>query len=314
MGLFHYLAQYRFKDMADFLRNEKKDPLECDGGLEGKNVVISGATSGIGLETARLFASRGANLICLNRNPEKSERLERELRTRFGRSPESIIADFSSMEETKDCARRLSELPVPIDVLILNSGVYHTKKSLTDDGIETVFQVNHLSSFCLTYLLKERLKMENRARILYVNSEGHRFALAGVHLDDLGWKKHVYTGLKSYGAAKTAQLLTMAKFTGYFSGSRVTINAMHPGNVKTDIGENNGRLYRFMKKKFVLSSARDPLVSAKALLYLAVSADIEGDSGVFYNLTSPEKPAPHARDPSMVEAAWTKSLMLCGLS
>jgi NAD(P)-dependent dehydrogenase (short-subunit alcohol dehydrogenase family) len=128
----------------------------------------------------------------------------------------------------------------PIDLLVHNSGVYYTKRTFSTDGIEIVFQVNHLSSFCLNWLLKDRIKAEGHARIIFVNSEGHRFALGGVHLDDLQWRWHPYTGLKSYGAAKTAQLLTMAKFAEFYSGSGVTINAMHPGNVRSRIGENNG--------------------------------------------------------------------------
>jgi retinol dehydrogenase-13 len=314
MGLFRYLLQYNVRDMAEFLRNEKKSPSECDVGLEGKTVVISGATSGIGLETARLFASRGANLVCLNRDPEKSERLAKELGDRYGRRARTILVDFSSLKRTKECARRLLELPEPIDVLIHNSGVYHTRRRFSEDGLEIVFQVNHLSSFCLNYLLKDRLRRENRARILYVNSEGHRFALAGVHLDDLDWKRHHYTGLKSYGAAKTAQLLTMMKFADYFCGSGVTVNAMHPGNVKSSIGDNNGRLYRWLKRRLILASAKDPIISARALLYLSVSEDVKRDSGGFFNLTAPEKPAPHARDRGMAKAVWTKSLELCGLS
>jgi retinol dehydrogenase 13 len=314
MGLFQYLLEYRFHDMADFLRNEKRAPAECSGSLEGKTVVISGATSGVGLETARLFASRGANLICLNRNPEKSERLEKELGDRFGSRVRTILVDFSSLEQTKECARQLLDLSGPIDVLIHNSGVYYTRKRFSGDGLDIVFQVNHLSSFCLNYLLKERLRKENRARILYVNSEGHRFALAGVHLDDLDWKRHVYTGLKSYGAAKTAQLLAMAKFAEYFSGSLVTVNAMHPGNVRSAIGDTNGRLYRVWKRRLILPSARDPIISARALFYLSVSEDLRQCSGRFFNLTTPEKPAPHARDCDLVDAVWTKSLALCGLT
>jgi retinol dehydrogenase-13 len=314
MGLFRYLLQYHFRDMADFLRNEKRAPAECSGNLEGKTVIISGATSGVGLETARLFASRGANLICLNRNPEKSKRLEKELGDRFGSRVRTILVDFSSLERTKECARQLLELSEPIDVLIHNCGVYYTRKQFSEDGLDIVFLVNHLSSFCLNYLLKERLRKENRARILYVNSEGHRFALAGVHLDDLDWKRHFYTGLKSYGAAKTAQLLTMAKFVEYFSGSLVTVNAMHPGNVRSAIGDNNGRLYRVWKKKLTLPSARDPIISATALFYLSVSEDVRQYSGGFFNLTTPEKPAPHARDYDLVDAVWTKSLALCGLT
>ncbi|MBN2351345.1 MAG: SDR family NAD(P)-dependent oxidoreductase [Spirochaetales bacterium] len=313
MGLFRYLLQYSVRDMAEFLRNEKKPPAQCGGDLQGKTVVISGATSGIGLETARLFASRGANLVCLNRDPVKSERLENELENRYGRRPRTIPVDFGSLKRTKECARRLLELSEPMDVLIHNSGVYHTRRRFSADGLEIVFQVNHLSHFCLNYLLKERLRGENRARILYVNSEGHRFALAGVHLDDLDWNRRRYTGLKSYGAAKTAQLLTMMKFAEYFSGSTVTVNAMHPGNVKSALGENNGRFYRWLKRRLILASAGDPAVSAAALLYLSVSADVERDSGRFFNLTTPEKPAPHARDRAAAEAVWKKSLELCGL-
>ena len=147
-----------------------------------------------------------------------------------------------------------------------------------------------------------------------MNSEGHRFALAGAHLDDLEWRRHRYTGLKSYGAAKTAQLLTMRKFADYFAGSAVTVNAMHPGNVRTRIGENNGRLYRWFKRTFVLASAREPEVSARALLFLAASEELAGVSGAFFNLTSAERPAPHGIDGSRVEATWAKSLELCGLT
>ncbi len=314
MGLLGYLLQYRFRDMADLLRNEKKSPLDCVGNLEGKTVVLSGATSGIGLATARLFASKGAHLVCLNRNKEKSGLLETELKSRFDCHVRTIITDFSSLRQTRECALRLLELTTPIDVIIHNSGVYHTKKTFSEDGIEIVFHVNHLSSFFLNYLLQERLRKENRARIIYVNSEGHRFALAGVHVNDLDWKKHIYTGLKSYGAAKTAQLLTMSKFNEYFSGSGVTVNAMHPGNVTTNIGDNNGRRYRMFKKRLVLSFARDPVISAKALFYLSVSAEVRKDSGRFFNLTTPEKPAPHARDHHMADAVWEKSLELCGLT
>jgi len=313
MAFIRYLPQYRFRDMGDFLRNEKKPPLDCHETLAGKTVVISGTTSGIGKETARLFAQKGASLICLNRNPEKSAEQEKEWKALYNCKLKTILVDFSSLSQTEACARYLLDLEQPIDVLIHNSGIFCTRKSFSEDGIEKVFQVNHLSSFYLNYLLKERLKEENRARVIYVNSEGHRFAMGGVHLKDLKWKRHIYTGLKSYGAAKTAQLLTMYKFCQFFENTEVTVNAMHPGNVKSHIGDNNGKIYRKFKEKIILSSARDPEISAKALLYLAVSPEVSKQSGLFYNLTTPERPAPHARDKGKVEAVWNKSLQLCGL-
>lgn len=313
MGFLHYAPRYSLRDMADFLANEKRLPAACDADLGGKTAVITGATSGIGLETARLFAARGASLVLCNRNAEKSKRLEDELAAACGARVRTVIADFSSLASTKECAAALLALSEPIDVLIHNSGVYHTALSFTADGIETVLQVNHLASFCLNRLLLDRIKAENRARIIYVNSEGHRFALGGVRLDDLGWKRHRYSGLKSYGAAKTAQLLSMRRFAELLSGSSATVNAMHPGNVRSHIGENNGPRYRWMKEKFILSSAKDPSISARALLYLAASEDLKGVSGRFYNLSSPEKPAPHALDADMVDPVWKKSLELCGL-
>jgi retinol dehydrogenase-13 len=314
MGVFKYLLQYRFRDMGAMIRNEQRDPKVCEAGLKGKTIVLSGATSGIGLETARLFAAKGARLICLNRDPVKSEALEGELRKTFDCDIRTITVDFASLEQVRACARQLLALEHPIDALIHNTGVYHTKMALSRDNIEIVFQINHLCAFLINYLLKERLKSENRARIIYVNSEGHRFALAGVHVDDLEWKRHIYTGLKSYGAAKTAQLLTMLKFSEYFSDCAVTINAMHPGNVATNMGNNNGSIYRALKNNFILPSAKDPVISAQALLYLASSGDIEGISGKFFNLTTGETPAPHARDRGAVMAVWNKSLALCGLS
>jgi len=314
MRLLNYLLQYRFHDMAELIRNENREPSVCDADLTGKTVVISGATSGIGLEAARLFAGKGARLVCLNRDSRKSAELEAELKQNRNCDIRTIFVDFSSLARVRQCAQELLALEDPIDVCIHNTGVYHTTKTLSPDAIEMVFQVNHLGSFMLNYLLKERFMAENRVRIIYVNSEGHRFSLAGVHTDDLDWKRHIYTGLKSYGAAKTAQLLTMMRFSDYFAGSSVTINAMHPGNVVTNIGNNNGKLYRKLKETIVLPSAKSPQVSAQALLYLAASRDMQGVSGKFFNLTTAELPAPHARDKDAVTEVWNKSLSLCGLS
>ena len=311
--LLSYLVQYRIRDMKELIENDKKPPLSCEASLKGKTVILSGATAGIGLETARLFASCGADLIFLNRSRQKSELLEKELREQYSCSVKTILVDFASLEQVKRCADELLEMDRTFDVIIHNAGVFHTRRTFSEDRIEMVFQVNHLGSFLLNYRLKEKLRARNRGRIIYVNSEGHRFALAGVHINDLDWKWHLYSGLKSYGAAKTAQLLTMQKLNDYFSGSKVTVNAMHPGNVRSDMGNNNGSLYRYLKKKLVLSSAKDPALSAQALHYLAASEEMEGVSGRFFNLTTPEKPAPHARDSREVDRVWNRSLELCGL-
>jgi NAD(P)-dependent dehydrogenase (short-subunit alcohol dehydrogenase family) len=158
-----------------------------------------------------------------------------------------LIADFSKLTEVHSLAKQLMILDRNIDVLIHNAGVYVTKKTFSADNLEMVFQTNYLSSFIINYYLREKFLNQNHGRIIFVNSEAHRFAVSGLNLDDLTWEKHHYTGLKSYGAAKMAQLLSMIKFTDYFKGTGVTMNAMHPGNVKTNSGQNNGKLYKWMK-------------------------------------------------------------------
>ena len=292
------------------LINSIRSPKECSEDFENKLVVITGTTSGIGYYTARKYASHGANILCINRNEEKSKEMCEEIFQDFRVKCNYKIADFTHIADIKRVGKELSKSKVNIDVLIHNAGVHSTKKVLTDDDIEMVFQVIHLGPFILNYMLKDKLKAQQRARVLFVNSEGYRFAISGIKLDDLKWEKHRYSGLNSYGAAKTAQLLSMIKFNEYFENSGVTINACHPGQVKTNIGENNGRLYRFYKHYLVNPFSRSPKVSAKALYYLGVSSNVEGISGKFFHLTREEELAPHALDREVAEELWKKSLTL----
>jgi len=129
----------------------------------------------------------------------------------------------------------------------------------------------------------------------------------------LNWHKHSYSGLKSYGVAKTAQLLSMIKFNEIFSGTGVTINAMHPGNVKTNSGKNNGKFYKLHKRLLVDKMARPIEIASESLYYLGVSKKVEKISGQFFNLTTEEEPAPPALDKEEAEKLWLLSLELGGL-
>jgi retinol dehydrogenase 13 len=223
------------------------------------------------------------------------------LASEFGSKCSYLIADFSKLSDVHAVAKHLSFLDRNIDVLIHNAGVYLTNKTFTEDHIETVFQTNYLSTFILNYYLREKLKNQKNGRVLFVNSEAHRFIVTGLHLDDLSWNKHRYSGLKSYGTAKMAQLLSMIKFNEYFQGTGITVNAMHPGNVRTNSGQNNGKLYKLFKRVFLDRTARSADISAEALYYLGVSPELEGISGKFFNLTTEEEPAPPALDKDAAE-------------
>ena len=308
-----YFREYEWSNIFAMIRNSNSDPKICDNTFDGKLVVITGATSGIGYLTARKYASMGADLICVNRNPEKSEALKKEIVGEFAVKCEYIIADLSKLDEIHRVGKELTHLNAEIDVLIHNAGIYLTNRETTTDGLEKVFVIQYLASFILNYILMDKLKSQENARIIMVNSEGHRFAAWGLRLDDLNWEKRRYSGLKSYGSAKVAQLLSMIVFDEHFQKTGVLINAMHPGAVKTGTGQENGQVYRWFKRNFIDKTLKSPEISAEALYYLGVSKEIEAVSGKFFNLTTEEEPAPPALDKEVAYELWKKSLELSGL-
>ena len=305
-----YFKEYEWSNISAMLRNLKSDPEICTDDLNDRLVIITGATSGIGFAAAKKYASHGAEILSINRNEQKSIEFCEAIKNQYGTKCAYWIADLSRLSEVHAAAEKLAALETNIDVLIHNAGVFNTKKIITADNLEAVFQTNYLSTFILNYYLKEKFIKQNSGRILFVNSEAHRFAAWGLHLDDLAWDKHAYSGLKSYGAAKLAQLLSMIKLNEYFVGTGVTINAMHPGNVKTNSGQNNGPIYKFFKKLVVDRSAKSADIAAEALYYLGVSKNLENISGKFFNLTTQEEPAPPALDKDAAEELWALSLKL----
>ncbi|KAF0130280.1 MAG: short-chain dehydrogenase [Bacteroidetes bacterium] len=310
---FKYFREYEWSNIFAMVRNNLKDPKICTENFNNKLVVITGATSGIGYHTARKFAASGANLLCINRSIQKSEALCKEIMHEFGVQCNYKISDLSSLTDIKRVAEELAAMDTPIDVLIHNAGIYLTKKELTADGLEKLLVVHYLSTFLINYSLVEKLKSQQKARIIMVGSEGHRFAAWGLRLDDLNWEKRRYSGLKSYGSAKTAQLLSMLIFEKHFENTGVTINTMHPGAVKTETGQENGPLYRWFKRNVFDKTLKSPQMSAEALYYHGVSHEMENISGKFFNLTTMEVPAPPALDIEVAYELWDKSLELTGI-
>jgi NAD(P)-dependent dehydrogenase (short-subunit alcohol dehydrogenase family) len=310
---FKYFKEYHWSNIFAMLRNNRLYPQICNEDFKEKLVVITGATSGIGYYTARKYAAHGANLLVINRNIQKSEALRREIENEFGVKCDSIIADLSVLKDIYMVSERLALLNMPIDVLIHNAGIYLNKKTLTRDGFDKIFVVNYLSSFIINYLIMDKLKSQKKARIILVSSEGHRFAVWGLGLDDLNWQRRRYSGLKSYGSAKTAQILSTIVFNEHLKNTGVTINSMHPGAVKTESGQENGPVYRWFKRNFFDKTLRSPEISGQALYYLGVSKEIEGVSGKFFNLTTEEEPAPPALDIDVAYELWEKSVELSGL-
>jgi NAD(P)-dependent dehydrogenase (short-subunit alcohol dehydrogenase family) len=283
-----------------------------DACMDGRLCIITGATSGVGYHAARRLAEGGANLVLVCRNREKAVSVRQELAHQYRVDIDIAQADFSRLDDVRRVAEIILADHPRIDVLINNAGVHTTRRTVTGHGIETVFCVNHLASFLFTRLLLDRLIESAPARILQVNSQGHRFG--GLDLEDLNWEKRRYRGLQGYGASKTAQLLTVWELADRLQGSGVTINAMHPGEVRSNIGMNNGLLYRWYQRYLLWWVLKDPAISGNAIYYLAAAPEMAAVSGKFFNQTIEEKPAAHALDRSVGRRVWAISEALTGLT
>jgi NAD(P)-dependent dehydrogenase (short-subunit alcohol dehydrogenase family) len=295
-----------------FITHARMPHKTSDACMDGRICIITGATSGVGYHAAKRFAQGGAHLILVCRNGEKSVKVKQEFIRGYGTQVDLIQADLSKLSDVRQAAGYLLEHYPHIDVLINNAGLHNTHRILTDDGFETVFCVNHLASFLLTRLLLDRLIESAPARIIQVNSQGHRFG--GLDLDDLNWARRHYNGYKAYGASKVAQLLTVWEFSEKLEGSGVTINAMHPGEVRTNIGMNNGWLYRSYQRYLLRWVLKEPLISGEAIYYLAAAPEMAEVSGRFFNQTIDEKPASHALDRDLGKRLWSISEKMTGLA
>ncbi|NLI20016.1 MAG: SDR family NAD(P)-dependent oxidoreductase [Clostridiales bacterium] len=302
--------KYTKEDLA-FFKNKRALQHTTAQSVQGKLCVISGATSGVGLEAAQVLAKGGADLVLVARNREKAAQLKARLEHEHHVAISTVIADFCRLEDVREAALNIRDRHPVIDVLINSAGLYCTQRHLTADGNELVFQVNHLASFLLTCLLTDNLIRSPQGRIIQVNSEGHRFG--GLRIDDLDWRKRIYIGLRAYGASKTAQLMTVRTLVERLAGTAVTINAMHPGGVRTGIGSNNGILYRAWQRAVIWPFLKDAAISGNALYYLAAAPELRGATGRYFNLTIDEKPMPHVLDDALRDAVWQRSLELAGL-
>jgi retinol dehydrogenase 13 len=310
--VFRYLKQYDMADMRDMLRNQRAAHQRTTASLAGRTVVIAGATSGVGLAAAREAARFGGRLALLARSEAKGRGVQAQLEREFGAEVTLFLADFARLPEVERVAQELLDAAPRIDVLINSAGVHSTRRIHTEDGHELSFCVNHLAPFLLTHRLIPRMRAGGAGRIIQVNSQGHRFA--GVNLGDLAWRRRLYTGLRAYGASKTAQLLSVWEFADRLEGSGVTIVAMHPGEVRTGIGSNNGPAYRWVQNRVLGRWLKDARVSGESLHTLAAAPELDGVSGRYFNKTHPEKPAPHALDRDVGRRLWEKTMELTGSS
>ncbi len=278
--------------------------------MQGKTVVITGATSGIGEVAALELAGKGARIVFVARDRNRGEVTLAKLNAKAPTLSHKVhYADLSLVAEQKRVAAEIAAAEPRIDVLINNAGAAFAQRQVTADGFELTFALNHLSYFVITAGLRERLLGSAPARIVSTSSDAHRGMK--VDLDDLQTAKS-YSGIKAYGRSKLENILFTRELGRRLQGTGVTANSLHPGVVATRFGhESGGVLQPLMKAVQVF--AITPEKGAETIVYLASSPEVANINGEYFYKNKVAKTSPTARDVELAAALWRKTVELTGV-
>jgi NAD(P)-dependent dehydrogenase (short-subunit alcohol dehydrogenase family) len=288
--------------------------------LAGRTVVITGGNSGIGREAAVELGRRGARIVITARNPQRGADAAAEIRRRTGGDHVSVVAmDLAELASVRAAAASVLDAHERIDVLINNAGGILSERRVTVDGLEETFAVNHLAHHLFTNLLLDRMTATAPARIVNVASLAHRYAWRGINLDDVRAEGR-YRSADAYAQSKLANILFTVELAQRTLGTGVTVNACHPGSVRTGFGSADDttgleRIGIALARPFMVPASR----GAEPLVHLAAAAELTGVTGAYfvggYLPGVHQRPASRAaRDPEAARRLWELSDELTGLA
>ena len=280
--------------------------------MKNKIVLITGASSGIGLATAEALAAKGAELILVARSEEKLKQVIEQIISKTGnKNIRYYLADFSSQASIRSLADQIKRDYQKIDVLLNNAGGVFPEFKLNQDGLEMTIATNHFAYFLLTNLLLDLVKKSDYARIVNVASESH---YKGKIDFDSFTKEKGYFIMKAYEQSKLANVLFTAALADKLKDTQVNVNCLHPGFVKTDIGNKDTQW--FVKIFWTLASRLAAISvesGAQTSLYLASSPELKGITGKYFDKCKEKDPAPLAKDKELQKELWRVSEQLCPL-
>ncbi|MGV9612850.1 SDR family oxidoreductase [Nocardia xishanensis] len=276
-----------------------------------KTILITGATSGIGLEAARQLGEAGDHLILVGRNPEKLARAARLVREAGAGRVDTLVCDFASQAAVRELAATVLARYDHLDVLANNAGGYYPQRVMTDDEVEATFAVNHLGGYLLTELLLDLLRRSAPARILFTASVMHYGA--SLDFDDLSLARG-YSGEKAYSQSKLANILYVRTLARRLEGTGVTVNAFHPGAVATGIWDTMpwwSRPFAAVAKRVFMIPAAE---GGRRLTYLASAPEPAEHSGRYFQNNELKTPSRRAQDDALAHRLDVVSARLVGLS
>lgn len=269
------------------------------GAMDGRVCIVTGANTGIGKETARGLAAAGARVILACRNMEKAEAAREDIARSTGRDDVTAMPlDLGSVASVRQFSARVrDELPA-LHVLVNNAGVWTTSRSTTADGFETTWGTNHLGTFLLTRELLPLLESSAPARVVVLSSKLHY--QGAMNWDDLQFERGGFGGPKAYNQSKLANVLFTKALARRLEGRGVTVNAVHPGVVATELARDYPKLLVKLFHLFLLT----PEQGAQCSLHVAMSEECGRETGNYYEKSRPKTASRAARDEAAQERLW----------
>ncbi|HYT01162.1 MAG TPA: SDR family oxidoreductase [Thermoplasmata archaeon] len=266
--------------------------------------IVTGANSGIGKATALGLARLGGTVVMACRSPTRGEAARAEIVRESGNPHVAVmIVDLASEASVRAFAEEFTRTYPRLDVLINNAGVYTSHREMTEDGLERQFEVNYLSEFLLTHLLLDPLKRSAPSRIVNVSSSAHEGGT--IRFDDLQGEQR-YGGFRAYNQSKLAQVLFTRELATRLVGSGVTVNACHPGVIRTNLGMGGASpIVRFVRMFF-----KSPEKGAETPIFLAASPEVEGVTGKYFAKMQVRTPSRAAQDASVARRLFDISAQL----
>lgn len=277
--------------------------------MSPKTILITGANSGIGKAAAEGCAAGGAHVVMLCRSAERGEEARADILKKTGsRAVDLVIADLASQADIRRFAREFTQRHPRLDVLINNAGVNTSEQSYTQEGIDLIFGVNHVAHFLLTHLLLDSL----RAAVGRIINIGSIWATPTLDWGNLH-KVHDYVHKRAYGYSKLSNLIFTCELARRLQGSKVTVNACHPGAVRSNLGRDYKGLLGIgnaIAQHIIPKSEK----GAEVMVHLAMSPEVEGVTGRYFGPKKNEEPMPpFAKDPANGARLWALSEELTGL-